>query len=101
MPESFKEIALAHLPVYNDTSIKTSNVSPFKQKYPLVTIRKRRKGRRYKGSDEYDSSIPLSSRLSTGSADRVGRKSDGGVPAKDNSVVSGALRGLPLNGGAK
>jgi len=101
MPKSFKEIALAHLPVYKDSSIKSPSVSPFKQKYPLVTIRKRRKGRRYKGSDEYDSSIPLSSRLSTGSAEMVGRKSEEGVPAKDKSVVSGALRGLPSKGGAK
>jgi len=102
MPSSYRDIVLAHLPVYKGHPTKKSSVSPFRgNRYRNVTIRKRRKGRLVRGCNEYDTYIPLSARLSDGSGDVDGRSSVNADFAVIDSVVTGALRELPHISGGK
>jgi len=101
MPPSYRDIVLAHLPVYKDSPKKKTKVSPFKLKNPHVTIRKKRKGRRIIDCDENEKSEPLSSRLNYDIEEVDG--GDGGEAGHIVEVLegSGALRGKPLKGGDK
>jgi len=104
MPSSYRDILVAHLPVYTDHNSTKEGVTPFgSDRFKDVTIRRKRKGGRGRGVDvssnsfSYDSYIPLSVRLAGGSGSGEQVVLDTTRNSGGATKVIGALRGLPLD----
>ena len=104
MPPSYRDILVAHLPVYTDKKSPKDGVSPIGlDRFRDVTIQHKRKGGQGRGladsllSVTADSYIPLSVRL----VGDLGFQENTNLSAmrKDDETVmtTGALRGLPLD----
>jgi len=96
MPASYRDILVAHLPVYTDNLSSKEGVFPVEvDRFRDVTIRRKKKGGRIRGSTMTDNFIPLSVRLEGGSGFSGSMDSGGFGSVADDIMDNGALRGLP------
>lgn len=101
LPSSYRDILVAHLPVYTDHLSTKEGVSPLGvDRYRDFTIRRKRRGGRgikdtSKHPTDCDSYIPLSVRLAGGVASDDISILDKSRDIVGSSKVTGALRGLP------
>ena len=84
------------MPVYTDNpsgkeGVSTVDVDRFRD----VTIRRKKKGNRVRGSTMSDNFVPLSARLEGGSGFSGSMDSGGFGSVADDIMDNGALRGLP------
>ena len=110
MKSSYRDILIAHLPVYTDTPSKSDSPSKIDlfssggpDRFRDVTIRRKRKGGRGRGTDgphlsvDGDTFIPLSARLVAAARSSVNSVKKSGGKVGVDSAFPGALRGSPLS----
>jgi len=96
MSPSYRDILLAHLPVYSDIPPDKEGVSSMEAElFRDVTIRRKKKGNRLTRSVMSDDFVPLSVRLAGGSGFSGSLDSGGYGSVADDISDNGALRGLP------